>query len=63
MRKSAKSQQFGAIRNTGRLPMAETPRREANTPSTEALQSPLGAFSQWAPCHGRECSGRATWGA
>eukprot|EP00969_Alexandrium_andersonii_P358520 15451166-Alexandrium_andersonii.AAC.1 len=33
------------------------------SPSTEALQSPLGATSRRAPYSGRERFDRATWGA
>eukprot|EP00969_Alexandrium_andersonii_P234394 10349215-Alexandrium_andersonii.AAC.1 len=37
---------------TGRLPMAETPRNDARSP--EALRSPPGETSQRAQCNGRE---------
>eukprot|EP00969_Alexandrium_andersonii_P049488 2172226-Alexandrium_andersonii.AAC.1 len=43
--------------------MAETPRREANPPSTAVLGSPHGAASRRAPHYGRERSDRGTLGA
>eukprot|EP00969_Alexandrium_andersonii_P048892 2144600-Alexandrium_andersonii.AAC.1 len=57
---SAKSQQFGIHRNTGRLLMAEMPPDGGQTPCTEALQSLLGAASRLAPYYRRERSDRAT---
>eukprot|EP00969_Alexandrium_andersonii_P220808 9752117-Alexandrium_andersonii.AAC.1 len=41
-----KSVQLDLSRCAGRLPMAEAPKREASRPSTDALQSPLGAASR-----------------
>eukprot|EP00969_Alexandrium_andersonii_P348527 15411370-Alexandrium_andersonii.AAC.1 len=40
--KPAKSQQFGARRNMGRLHMAEMPRREASPPPQRPLEAVSG---------------------
>eukprot|EP00969_Alexandrium_andersonii_P295921 13079688-Alexandrium_andersonii.AAC.1 len=57
-----KSLQLGSSRCAGSLPMAEAP-KGGQLPSTEALQSPLGAASRRAQYYGRERSDRATLGA
>eukprot|EP00969_Alexandrium_andersonii_P233339 10301835-Alexandrium_andersonii.AAC.1 len=59
----AKSGRLGSSRCAGRATMAESPRGQGRTPSTEAHWGLFRASAKWAPHSGRDRSDRATWGA
>eukprot|EP00969_Alexandrium_andersonii_P300969 13306110-Alexandrium_andersonii.AAC.1 len=56
-----KSVQLGLSRCTGRATMADSPRGQGRTPSTEAQWAPLRAAPQRAPYYGRRFFCTATW--
>eukprot|EP00969_Alexandrium_andersonii_P134754 5961568-Alexandrium_andersonii.AAC.1 len=57
------SVQLGLSRHTGRATMAESPRGQGRTPSTEAHRGPRRVAAKRAPYCGRRCFCRAAWRA